>query len=60
MTNHQKRTIDLLLLITFTQLDMSHIQSYINLMRNIMILIIKISIQKEKVYYINNLVQCMT
>ena len=44
MTNHQKRTIDLLLLITFTQLDMSHIQSYINLMRNIMILIIKISI----------------
>ena len=44
MTNHRKHTIDLLLLITSMRLDMSHIQSYINLMHNIVILIIKISI----------------
>ena len=30
------------------RLDMSHIQSYINSMRNIMILIIRRPIQKEK------------
>ena len=40
MKNHQKRTIDLLLMVS-TRLDMSHIQSYINSMRNIMILIRK-------------------
>ena len=34
MTNHRKRTIDLLLLMASTRLDMSHIQSYINSMRN--------------------------
>ena len=44
MTNHRKRTIDLLLLMASTRLDMSHIQSYINSMRNIMILIIRKSI----------------
>ena len=33
MTNHQKRTINLLLLMVSTRLDMSHIQSYINSMR---------------------------
>ena len=48
MTNHRKRAIDLLLLMASMRLDMSHIQSYINSMRNIMILIIRISIQKEK------------
>ena len=48
MANHRKRTIDLLLLMASTRLDMSHIQSYINSMRNIMILIIRRSIQKEK------------
>ena len=47
MANHRKRTIDLLLLMASTRLDMSHIQSYINSMRN-MILIIRGSIQKEK------------
>ena len=40
MKNHQKRTIDLLSMVS-TRLDMSHIQSYINSMRNIMILIRK-------------------
>ena len=44
MANHRKRTIDLLLLMASTRLDMSHIQSYINSMRNIMTLIIRISI----------------
>ena len=44
MTNHWKHTIDLLLLMTSMQLDASNIQSYINLMRNIMILITKKSI----------------
>ena len=34
MTNHRKRTIDLLLLMASRRLDMSHIQSYINAMRN--------------------------
>ena len=34
MTNHRKHTIDLLLLMASTRLDMSHIQSYINSMRN--------------------------
>ena len=48
MINHWKRTIDLMLLMASTRLDMSHIQSYINSMRNIMILIIRKSIQKEK------------
>ena len=48
MANHRKRTIDLLLLMASTRLDMSHIQSYINSMRNIMILIIRRSIEKEK------------
>ena len=43
MTNHRKRTVDLLLLIASTRLDMSHIQSHINSMRNIMTLIIRIS-----------------
>ena len=38
MTNHQKHTIDLLLLIASTQLDMSHIQSYINSMRNMILI----------------------
>ena len=39
MTNHQKCTIDLLvLLVVSMQLDMSHIQSYINSIHNIMIL----------------------
>ena len=47
MTNHRKRTIDLLLLMASTRLDMSHIQSYITSMCNIMILIRK-SISKEK------------
>ena len=41
MANHGKRTVDLLLLMASTRLDMSHIQSYINSMRNIMILIIR-------------------
>ena len=44
MTNHRKHTIDLLLLMASMGLDMSHIQSYINSMRNIMILIIRRSI----------------
>ena len=35
MTQHQKHTIDLLLLMVSTRLDMSHIQSYINSMHNI-------------------------
>ena len=48
MTNHGKHTIDLMLLMASTRLDMSHIQSYINSMHNIMILIIRKSIQKEK------------
>ena len=47
MTNHRKRTIDLLLLMASTRLDISHIESYINSMRKIMILIRR-SIQKEK------------
>ena len=34
MTNHRKHTIDLLLLMASTRLDMSHIQSYINSMCN--------------------------
>ena len=34
MTNHWKCTIDLLLLMASMQLDMSHIQSYINSMHN--------------------------
>ena len=38
MTNHQKHTIDLLLLIASMQLDMSHIQSYINSMRNMILI----------------------
>ena len=42
MTNHRKRTIDLLLMAS-TRLDMSHIQSHINSMRNIMTLIRRIS-----------------
>ena len=41
MTNYWKHAIDLLLLIVSMQLDMSHIQSYINSMCNIMILIIR-------------------
>ena len=41
MTNHRKHTIDLM---ASMQLDMSHIQSYINSMRNIMILIRRKSI----------------
>ena len=44
MTNYRKRTTGLLLLMASTQLDMSHIQSYINSMHNIMILIIRKSI----------------
>ena len=44
MRNHAKRTVDLLLLVASTQLDMSHIQSYINSMRGIMVLIIRRSI----------------
>ena len=44
MANHRKRTVDLLLLMASTRLDMSHSQSYINSMHNIMILIIRISI----------------
>ena len=44
MANHRKRTVDLLLLMASTQLDMSHIQSYINSMHNIMILIRRRSI----------------
>ena len=44
MTNHQECTIDLLLLMVSMQLDMSHIQSYINSMHKIMILIIRRSI----------------
>ena len=48
MANHRKRNIDLLLLMASTRLDMSHIQSYINSMCNIMVLIIRRSIQKEK------------
>ena len=47
MTNHQKRIIDLLLM-TSTQLDMSHIQSYTNSMRNIMILTIRSIFRKKK------------
>ena len=42
--NLAKHTIDLLLLLASMRLDMSRIQSYINSMRNIMILIIRISI----------------
>ena len=34
MTNHGKHTIDLMLLMASTRLDMSHIQSYINSMCN--------------------------
>ena len=34
MTNNRKRTIDFLLLMASTRLDMSHIESYINSMRN--------------------------
>ena len=45
MTNHQKHTLDLM---ASMQLDMSHIQSYINSMHPIMILIIRKSIQKGK------------
>ena len=45
MTNHRKHTIDLLLLMASTRLDMAHIQ--FNSMCNIMILIIR-SIWKEK------------
>ena len=41
MANHRKRTVDLLLLMALTRLDISHIQSYINSMRNIMILMIR-------------------
>ena len=48
MTNHRKRTIDLLLLMASKRLDKSHIQLYINSMCNIMIIIIGRSIQKEK------------
>ena len=48
MTNHQKHMIDLLLLMASMLLDMSHIQSYISSMCNIMILIIRRSIYKEK------------
>ena len=47
MTNHRKLTIDLLLMAS-TRLEMSHIQSYINSMHNIMILIRRKSTQKEK------------
>ena len=36
MANHWKHTIDLLLLMASMQLDASNIQSYINLMRNIL------------------------
>ena len=42
--NLAKHTIDLLLLLASMRLDMSRIQSYINSMCNIMILIIRISI----------------
>ena len=42
--NLAKHTIDLLLLLASMRLDMSRIQSYINSMRNIMILIRRISI----------------
>ena len=48
MTNRQKPTIDLLLLMASTRLDMSHIQSYINSMCNIMVLTTSKSIQKGK------------
>ena len=41
MANHQKRTIDLIVINASMRLDMSHIQSYINSMRNIMILIVR-------------------
>ena len=44
MTNHWKCTIDLLLLLASMQLEMSHIQSYINSMCNIMILIMQRSV----------------
>ena len=47
MTNNRKHTIDLLLMAS-TQLDLSHIQSYINSMRKIIILIIRRAILKEK------------
>ena len=51
MTNHDRSSethFRLIVINASTRLDMSHIQSYINSMRNIMILIIIRSIQKEK------------
>ena len=47
MANLEKRTADVLLLMASKQVHMSHIQSCINSMRNIMVLILR-SIQKEK------------
>ena len=41
MANHEKRTVDVLLLMASTQVHMSHIQSCINSMRNIMVLILR-------------------
>ena len=52
MANHRRRTIDLLLLMTPARLDISHIQLYINSVHNILF-------RKKKVYYVNNLVQCI-
>ena len=45
---YRKRSIDLLLLMESTRLDMSHIQSYINSVCKIMILVTRRSIQKGK------------
>ena len=41
MANHEKRTADVLLLMASKQVHMSHIQSCINSMRNIMVLILR-------------------
>ena len=46
MTNHRKRTTDVLLLMASTRLDMPHIQSFNNK---------KIYLER-KMYYVNNLV----
>ena len=59
MTNNRKRTIDLLLSMASTRLDMSHIQSYINSMRKLMISIRR-SIQKEKSVLRQKPLQCIT
>ena len=46
MTNHRKHSIDLLLLMTSRQLEMSQIPSYVNSMHKM--ILIRRSIYKEK------------